>query len=89
MWDALKLYAKRSFLSYTEEHQPKDEKSTQLDEEVIDQNAQLKKNLRGAEQRLISDILLCTNEPESWEHFTKMAFKRHSKGYLWLESNAI
>ena len=46
MWDALKLYAKRSFLSYTEEHQPKDEKSTQLDEEVIDQNAQLKKNLR-------------------------------------------
>ena len=65
MWDALKLYAKRSFLSYTEEHQPKDEKSTQLDEEVIDQNAQLKKNLRGAEQRLIPDILLCTNEPES------------------------
>ena len=39
---------------------------------MIDQNAQLKKNLRGAEQRLISDILLCTNEPESWEHFTKM-----------------
>ena len=45
--------------------EPKDEKSTQLDEEVIDQNAQLKKNLQGAEQRLISDILLCTNEPES------------------------
>ena len=39
---------------------------------MIDQNAQLKKNLQEAEQRLISDILLCTNEPESWEHFTKM-----------------
>ena len=45
--------------------EPKDEKSTQLDEEVIDQNAQLKKNLQEAEQRLIPDILLCTNEPES------------------------
>ena len=61
MWDAL-LYANNlglSFLSW----KPKDEKSTQVDEEVIDQNALALRNLLS----LIPDIFLCRNEPETWE----------------------